>query len=82
MKTLELWRWTILDPDTGRLRQTTYRMSREDALTIDPEASPVMGSLELRQVPDDPLAVSNSPRHSAQPTGEKAIDAIRRACER
>lgn len=58
MATLHRWRWRITDPDSGRGSTTRYRMTERDALATDPRAERVEGSLEVLQVPDDPLALS------------------------
>jgi hypothetical protein len=60
MKTLELYRWRITDPASGRKHVTRHRMTREHALQVDPHAQPVEGSLELRAVSEDVWAVSTS----------------------
>lgn len=52
MKILELWRWRVTDPDTGRAYQTRHRMTEADAMLLDPRASRVPGSLEVRSVPE------------------------------
>ena len=50
MLTVELWLFTVTDPQTGRRRRTTYRLTLEEAREryIDPE--PVPWSLERREV--------------------------------
>lgn len=61
MKQLELWRWTIRDPDTGRVHRTRYVMSAENAMLVDPHAQRVPGTLEVRLVvDDDPLTTSST----------------------
>lgn len=60
MHTLDLYRWLLTDPDTGRHGTTRYRMTEADARRVDPEAEPVEGSLERRQVPDDVMEKSTS----------------------
>ena len=57
MPALELYRWTITDPVSGKRRPTRYVMSCDDALALDPTAEPVPGTLEVRAVPDDPTAM-------------------------
>lgn len=52
MKTIDLWRWLITDPATGRRRPTRHVMTEADALATDPGAERVPGSLEQRQVPE------------------------------
>lgn len=54
-KTIELWRWMVTDPATGRRYTTRHRMQKRDALDMDPAAVRVEGTLEERQVPDDPM---------------------------
>ena len=51
MRTLDLWRWRLTDPDTGRGYTTRHRMTDADALAQDPKAERGAGSLEQRQVP-------------------------------
>lgn len=60
MKTLELYRWWVTDPESGRRHATRHRMTREDALQVDPCAQVVAGSLELRDVMEDVWTVSTS----------------------
>lgn len=46
---LRLWLWTYTDPITGRRRQTTWRMTEEDARkTYGEDAQRVDWSLEIR----------------------------------
>ena len=54
MHTVELWRWRLTDPATGRAYRTRYVMTQEDAFALDPGAQRVEGTLERRQVPDGP----------------------------
>jgi len=35
----------------GRMAQVGWKMAREDALALDPEATPVEGTTEIRQLP-------------------------------
>ena len=51
MKPTEFWRWWITD-EFGRRRKTTYRMSRDIALERYPDAEPVAGTLEMRDLPE------------------------------
>ena len=50
MATIELWLFTVTDPQTGKRRRTTYRLTIEEtrARYVDPE--PVPNSLEVREV--------------------------------
>jgi hypothetical protein len=50
MPTIELWLFTVTDPQTGKRRRTTYRLTIEEARAryLDPE--PVPNSLERREV--------------------------------
>ncbi|HTO46767.1 MAG TPA: hypothetical protein VML91_03935 [Burkholderiales bacterium] len=50
MPTIELWRFTVREPLTGKRRRTTYLLTLEEALAryVDPE--PVLYSLERREV--------------------------------
>ena len=60
MRIIELWLWRVTDP-VSHLRYTTrYRMTEANALDLDPAAERVPGSQELRQAPDDLLAISTS----------------------
>jgi hypothetical protein len=52
MKTVEFWRWQIVDCKTGCRRATRWRMTVEDALALDPHAQRVENSLELRRCPE------------------------------
>jgi hypothetical protein len=54
MHTIELWRWRVTDPVTGRVYRTLHRMTAADALAIDPKAQRIEHTLELRTVPDGP----------------------------
>ena len=51
MKPTEFWQWWITD-EFGRRRKTSYRMSRETALERHPDAEPVAGSMEIRNLPE------------------------------
>jgi hypothetical protein len=57
---IDLWFWRVTDPVSGRRYTTRHRMVEADALDLDPGAARVTGSQELRQVPDDPLALSTN----------------------
>ena len=50
MPTIELWLFTVTDPQTGKRRRTTYRLTMEEARAryVDPE--PVPNSVEVREV--------------------------------
>jgi len=54
MHTIDLYRWQIVDPWTGRAYTTRHRMTAADALALDPNAQRVAFSLERRSVPDGP----------------------------
>jgi len=54
MNTIELWRWWITDPCTGRRTATRYRMTEADALAVDAGAESVPGSLEVRPISTSP----------------------------
>jgi hypothetical protein len=45
----EFWRWWITD-DLGRRHRTSYRMTREEALKRHPDAVPVPGTMEIRNL--------------------------------
>ena len=51
MEPTEFWIWWITD-ESGDRRMTTYRMSREVAIKRFPDAKPVPGTLEMRDVPE------------------------------
>jgi hypothetical protein len=51
MKPTEFWRWWITD-EHGYRRKTSWRMSRDEAVKHDPNAEPVAGSLEMRNLPE------------------------------
>lgn len=57
---LDLWRWRVTDPDTGRRYTTTHRMTEADARALDPGAERIPGTLEVREVPADPTVISTS----------------------
>jgi hypothetical protein len=50
MPTIELWFFLVTDPQTGKRRQTTYRLTIQEARArhMDPEKVP--NSLEVREV--------------------------------
>jgi hypothetical protein len=54
MRTVELWRWHVTDPVSGRKYTTRYALVEADALDLDPEAKRAPGTCELRQVPEGP----------------------------
>jgi hypothetical protein len=51
MKSTEFWIWWFTD-EFGDRRMTTYRMSREMAIGRFPDAEPVPGPREMRDVPE------------------------------
>jgi hypothetical protein len=53
MKPLELWRWRIHSPITGRLFTSRYAMTEADALVCDPLAARLPYSKEVRMVPEN-----------------------------
>lgn len=55
MRTIELYRWRLTSPITGRRYTSGYLMTEADARELDPTAERVAGTQEDRQVPDDPL---------------------------
>ncbi len=54
MHTIELWRWRLTDPASGRTYNTRHVMTEADALALDPRAQRVEHTRELRSVPDGP----------------------------
>lgn len=54
MATLELWRWRITDPERGTTYATRHRMTEADALALDSAAERVPGTLEVREVAENP----------------------------
>jgi len=53
-KPTEFWRWEVWSETGPRKRiNTTYRMTREQALARDPTAKPVPGSCEIRDLPEN-----------------------------
>lgn len=54
MHTVDYYRWRLTDPETGRNSKTRHLMTAEVALSVDPLATPLLGSLERRLVPDGP----------------------------
>lgn len=56
----ELWHWRVTDKVSRRPFVTRHRMTQADALDFDAAAERVPGSLELRQVPADPMVNSTS----------------------
>lgn len=54
MKATEFFRWWVPDERRpGRLRLTTYRMTREQAGERFPGAAPELASLEVRSCPEN-----------------------------
>jgi hypothetical protein len=56
MPTIELWLFTVTDPLTGKRRRTSYRLTVEEAHQRYADPEPVPGSLERREVTDQPIA--------------------------
>ena len=50
MPTIELWLFTVTDPQTWKRRRTTYRLTIEEARARYADPEPVPNSLELREV--------------------------------
>lgn len=60
MATLELWKWRVRDPITGKLRTTRYRCTEEEARQRYPGGvERVPGSLEVREVGGEPNGTSD-----------------------
>ena len=51
MHTVDLYRWHLTDPESGRRYITRHRMTEADARAVDPAAVSLPGSLERRLVP-------------------------------
>ena len=53
MPTIELWFFLVTDPQSGKRRRSTYRLTTEEARAryVDPE--PVPNSLEVREVNEE-----------------------------
>jgi hypothetical protein len=51
---IELWRWWVRDPLTGKRRRTSYGMTEDEARARHPGAEKVEGTKEVRAV--DPTA--------------------------
>ena len=54
MRTIELYRWRLTSPITGRRYTSGYLMTEADARDLDPTAERIDSSREVRTVPDDP----------------------------
>ena len=53
-KPTEFWRWETWSETGPRRRiKTRYRMTREQALERDPTATPIPGTMELRNLPEN-----------------------------
>jgi hypothetical protein len=50
----EFFRWWVTDPETGAVKRTTYRMTREDAEQRFPGAEPDPLTREVRNLPESP----------------------------
>lgn len=54
MKSVEFWNWKITNEITGRRKTSRWKMTREDAMALDPTAEPVATTWEVRQLPETP----------------------------
>ena len=63
MATIELWRWRLTDPERGVRYATRARMTEAAALALDATAERIEGTLEVRQVADDPETLRASSMH-------------------
>jgi hypothetical protein len=54
MHTEEYWRWYLRNEITGKPKPSRWAMCEANALAIDPTATRVPGSLEVRRLPDGP----------------------------
>ena len=61
MRTIELWRWRVRGLK-GRPHATRYVMTEAEALQRDPEAVRVMGTIEVREVPEVPETAAEAAR--------------------
>jgi len=51
MKTVEYWRWEVAsETPPGRRIKTRHHLRREDALARDPTATPIPGTMILREI--------------------------------
>ena len=66
--TIELWHWRVTDKVSRRCFITRHRMTQADALDFDPAAERVEGSLEQRDVCDDPRPIKHE-----RPTGQSSV---------
>lgn len=65
MKQVEFWRWEIWAELGPRRRiKTRHHMRREDALATDPTATPIPGTMILRDLPETDEEVNLVSRHS------------------
>lgn len=58
MATDGFWRWEITDPATGKRLKTRHRMHEADALATDQTATRIAGTIELRDLVDQPRSQS------------------------
>lgn len=68
MKATEFWRWETWSTTGPRKRiKTRHHMTREQALERDPTATPIPGTCEVRNLPqnDDEL-MGNTPGRGPQ----------------
>ena len=52
MKEVEYFNWRIYDPIRKKTHTTRWKMPREEALKLDPNAVPQLGSREVRKLPE------------------------------
>jgi hypothetical protein len=57
MRTIELWRWRVRGLN-GRQHVTRYAMTEAEALQRDPQAVRVVGTIEVREVPETAAEVA------------------------
>jgi hypothetical protein len=60
MATLELWKWRVTSPTTGRRDVTRHRMTAEQAQAHYIYAERVEGTALIREVPDGPRSMLTS----------------------
>lgn len=53
MKQVQFWQWTLRDPSTGRVARTRWKMTVEEARSLDALAQRVDGTMECRLVDMD-----------------------------
>lgn len=52
MKRIEVSAWYLRSQATGKRYKSRWKMTRDDALVHDPQAEPVPGTEEARELPE------------------------------